>query len=135
PGELSAAPAARRARAVHRAGSDDNRAGQPDAGRETAARAGHDHRRDGGAADHRARRQPAAVHGPERPLPVRRRPNPADGPRAGGGPAAPPLATAQGGPCFTLLFAIGGRQQPTIQVTPTFTARVLTIAGLHWQLS
>src|SRR5215475_8476615 len=43
-------------------------------------------------------------------------------PGAPGPPGGPPLATAQGGPCWTLLFAIGGRQQPALQITPTFTA-------------
>ena len=52
-----------------------------------------------------------------------------------GAPDGPPLATAQGGPCFSLLFSIGGTQQPALQVTPTFVAQVLTIAGLHWKLS
>ena len=52
-----------------------------------------------------------------------------------GAPDGPPLATAQGGPCFSLLFSVGGRQQPALQVTPTFVAQVLTIAGLHWKLS
>jgi hypothetical protein len=50
-------------------------------------------------------------------------------------PGGPPLATAQGGPCWSLLFAIGGRQQPALQITSTFDARVLAIAGLHWKLS
>jgi len=49
--------------------------------------------------------------------------------RSGG----PPLATAQDGPRFGLLFSIGGRQQPALQVTPTFTARVLAIAGLRYR--
>jgi hypothetical protein len=52
-----------------------------------------------------------------------------------GAPGGPPLATAQGGPCWTLLVTIGGRQQPALAITTTFTARVLTIAGLHWKLS
>jgi len=50
-----------------------------------------------------------------------------------GAPDGPPLATAQGGPCFSLLFSIGGTQQPALQVTPTFTARVLAIAGLRYR--
>jgi hypothetical protein len=50
-------------------------------------------------------------------------------------PGGPPLATAQGGPCFSLLFSIGGKQQPALQITTTFATRVLTIAGLHWKLS
>jgi hypothetical protein len=50
-------------------------------------------------------------------------------------PGGPPLATAQGGPCWTLLFTVGGRQQPALAITPMFAARVLALAGLHWKLS
>lgn len=50
-------------------------------------------------------------------------------------PGGPPLAVAQGpAPCGTVLFTVGGRQQPALQITGTFVAQVLTIAGLRWKL-
>jgi hypothetical protein len=51
-------------------------------------------------------------------------------------PGAPALAIAQGpAPCGTVLFTVGVRQQPALQVPDGFVSRVLTIAGLRWRLS
>lgn len=52
------------------------------------------------------------------------------------GPGGPALAVAQGpASCATVLFTLGGRQQPALQVPDGFVSQVLAIAGLHWRLS
>jgi hypothetical protein len=51
-------------------------------------------------------------------------------------PAGPALAVAEGpASCGTLLFTVGSRQQPALQVTDGFVRQVLAIAGLRWRLS
>jgi hypothetical protein len=51
--------------------------------------------------------------------------------RAGG----PPLAVAQGpAACGTVQFSAGGKRQPALQLTDSFIAQVLKLAGLHWKV-
>lgn len=51
-------------------------------------------------------------------------------------PGGPALAVAEGpAPCGTVLFTVGGRQQPALQVPDGFVSQVLAIAGLRWRLS
>jgi hypothetical protein len=51
--------------------------------------------------------------------------------RAGG----PPLAVAQGpAACGTVQFSAGGKPQPALQITDSFTPQVLKLAGLHWKV-
>jgi hypothetical protein len=50
-------------------------------------------------------------------------------------PGGPALAVAQGpAPCGIVLFTLGGRQQPALQVPDGFVSRVLATAGLRWRL-
>jgi hypothetical protein len=45
----------------------------------------------------------------------------------------PPLAVAQGpAACGTVVFIVGGKQQPALQLTESFIPQVLKLAGLHW---
>jgi hypothetical protein len=51
--------------------------------------------------------------------------------RAGG----PPLAVAQGpAACGTVQFSVSGKPQPALQLTDSFIAQVLKLAGLHWKV-
>ena len=51
--------------------------------------------------------------------------------RAGG----PPLAVAQGpAACGTVLFSVGGKPQPALQITDSFIPRVLKLADLNWNV-
>ncbi len=50
--------------------------------------------------------------------------------KAGG----PPLAVAQPAACGTVQFSVGGKLQPALQITDSFTPRVLKLAGLHWKV-
>jgi hypothetical protein len=51
--------------------------------------------------------------------------------RAGGAP----LAVAQGpAACGTVQFSVGGKRQPALQITNSFIAQVLKLAGLHWKV-
>ncbi len=47
----------------------------------------------------------------------------------------PVLATARGpGACVTVQFTLGGKEQPALQATGSFTRDVLATAGLHWRI-
>jgi hypothetical protein len=51
--------------------------------------------------------------------------------RAGG----PPLAVAQGpAACGTVLFSVGGKPQPALQITDSFIPQVLKLADLNWKV-
>jgi hypothetical protein len=104
-GGLAAAAPAGRARAVRRPGGDGRRRASRDARRRPAASC-------------------PAFLAPGVRLTFRTRP---------GGPA---LAVAEGpASCGTLLFTVGSRQQPALQVTDGFVRQVLAIAGLRCRLS
>jgi hypothetical protein len=47
----------------------------------------------------------------------------------------PPLAVAQApAVCGTVQFSAGGKPQPALQITDSFVAQVLKLAGLHWKV-
>lgn len=47
----------------------------------------------------------------------------------------PPLAVAQApAACGTVQFSAGGKPQPALQITGSFIAQVLKLAGLHWKI-
>jgi hypothetical protein len=47
----------------------------------------------------------------------------------------PPIAVAQApAACGTVQFSAGGKPQPALQITDSFIARVLKLAGLHWRI-
>ena len=46
-----------------------------------------------------------------------------------------PLAVAQGpAACGTVEFSVGGKLQPSLQLTESFIPQVLKLAGLHWTI-
>jgi hypothetical protein len=50
-------------------------------------------------------------------------------------PGGPPLAVVQApAACGTVEFSAGGKPQPALQITDSFIAQVLKLAGLHWQI-
>jgi hypothetical protein len=47
----------------------------------------------------------------------------------------PPLAVVQApAACGTVQFSAGGKPQPALQITDSFIAQVLKLAGLHWKI-
>jgi len=45
------------------------------------------------------------------------------------------LAVAQGpAACGTVQFAVGGKQQPALQITDSFIPQVLKLADLNWKV-
>jgi len=52
--------------------------------------------------------------------------------RAGGQPLAVAQAPAA---CGTVQFTVNGERQPALQITDSFIAQVLKVAGLHWNVA
>jgi len=52
--------------------------------------------------------------------------------RAGGRPLAVAQAPAA---CGTVEFTVNGERQPALQITDSFIAQVLKVAGLHWKVA
>jgi len=52
--------------------------------------------------------------------------------RAGGRPLAVAQAPAA---CGTVHFTVNGERQPALQITDSFIAQVLKVAGLHWKVA
>jgi len=51
--------------------------------------------------------------------------------RAGGAPLAVAQAPA---PCSTVQLSVGGKRQPSLQMSDSFIPQVLKLAGLHWKV-